>query len=348
VQLSLAANSALETYTIANVRLEGDSSTTEPPVRTGTIVPDSSWTCGMPGGIPDPANGTLVFSTTLAADAPLDVGSTPYGRRKVTRTTGGTLSGGSLAGTVLSGSLDFDLSLPSGALEHEARYTLRASDGTLIYLRNCGVADGTDVRFVADFEAPSSSSLQWLNSGTYVGRRQVTASGIKLSVYSVSATPSPTDPVTRVPADAQLRQQAYQCTGAPASAAQGTEVMAARVSIGSSQAVGNSKRGKRNIIPITGGSYSGSRGSGTVNTGGGDYQLTVSGELQIEARYTLKTSNGESIVVRNCGDFGVSDLTVVTFEARTDGAHTALNNGNFVGTITPGLGRVTINVFERR
>jgi len=169
-----------------------------------------------------------------------------------------------------------------------------------------------------------------------------------LSVFAVSATPNPVDPIVRVPADTAVRQQLFDCAGAPATATQGTQVMQARVNIGSSQAVGTSKRGRRNIIPITGGSYSGSAGSGTVNPGGADYQLTVSGELQIEARYTLKAANGETIVVRNCGNFGTSDLTAVGFEARTDGAHAALNNGSFVGTITPGLGRVTITVYERR
>lgn len=355
LQLAINASSALETYTIARIALEGErtggcpgSPNCEPPSTARTLVPDSTWTCGMPAGIPDPSNGTLVFTTVLAADAPQNVGTTPYGQRRVTSTRGGTLSGGTLNGSILSGALDFDLTLPSGAVEHEARYAIRTSSGTLIYLRNCGVADGNDVRFVADFEAPSSSSFQWLNSGTYVGRRQVTASGIKLSVYAVSATPNPSHPVVRIAADPSVRQQAYTCANAPASAAQGAQVMQARVNIGSSLSVGESKRGRRNIIPITGGSYSGSLGSGTVNAGGADYQLNTSAGLQIEARYTVKASNGETIVVRNCGDFGTADLTAVILEARTDGAHAGLNNRSFVGTITPGLGRVTITVYEKK
>lgn len=348
LQFAVAASSLLESYTVASVRVEGVPTSTEPPVRTGTLVPDASWTCGLPGGIPDPATGTPVFDTTLSADAPIVVGATPYGQRRVIRTTGGALSGGSLGGSVLSGSLDFDLQLPSGAQEHESRHTLRASDGTLIYVRLCGVADGPGQRVVADFEAPSSSTWQWLNSGTYVGRREVTASGIRLSVSAVSATPNPADPVTRVPADNALKQQPFNCAVAPASAAQGAQVLVARVNIGSSQSVGTSKRGRRNIIPITGGTYSGSFGSGSVNPGGADHQLTVSGGLQVEARYTLKAANGETIVVRNCGDFGSADLTAVTFEAPTGGAFAAMNSGSYVGTITPGLGRVTITVYERR
>ncbi len=52
--------------------------------------------------------------------------------------------------------------------------------------------------------------------------------------------------------------------------------------------------------------------------------------------------------MRNCGDFGVSDLTTVLFEARADGPYAALNAKPYAGTITPGLGTVTIRVYERR
>lgn len=352
LQFAVSASNALETFTVARVRLEGEPvppcDGCEPPPSARTVVPDPSWTCGLPGGIPDPARGAALFTTTLAADPPRQVGTTPYGQRRVTRTQGGTVTGGSLAGGVLPGALDFELLLPSGAVEHEARYTLRATDGTLIYLRTCGVAEGPDIRFVADFEAPSASAWQWLNRGTYVGRRQVTPQGIRLSVHEVSATPPPDDPVVRVPADPALPQQAWNCGPPPAGAAQGNQVMQARVGIGSSQTIGESKRGRRNIIPITGGTHSGVLGSGAVDPGGADHQLTVAGELQIEARYTVTAANGETVVVRNCGDFASGSLTAVGFEARTDGAHSALNRGRYVGTITPGLGRVTITVYEAR
>jgi hypothetical protein len=353
LQFALNASSLLETGTISRVTLEGDAACTggdctPTPTAGATIVPDASWACGFPNGIPDPSGGTLVFNTTLSAGTPINIANTPYGPRRVTPTSGGTLSGGSLSGSVLGNALDFELRLPSGAIEYESRYVLRTTSGSLVYMRNCGVADGSDVRFVADFEAPGSSSVQWLNTGTYIGTRKLTAQGIQLAVYSVSPVPKPGAPVVRVPADPQFKQQAFNCTGAPAGTGQGTQVMTANVSIGSSQSVGASKYGRRNIIPITGGSFSGNW-SGSVNAGGGDYQLTpVGSSLQIEARYTLRASNGEYIVVRNCGDFAQSDLTQVFFEASSTGAYNALNTGSWVGTITPGLGRVTIRVFERR
>ncbi len=357
LQYALTASSTLETASISRVLLEGDAGTTcpgtdpscNPPTTAATIVPDASWTCGFPNGIPDTSNGTLIFSTLLAAGTPINIPSTPYGPRRVTPTSGGTITAGSLRGSVLGNALDFELRLPSGAVELESRYVLRASDNALIYMRNCGVADGTDVRFVADFEAPSSSTHQSLNSGTYIGTRKVTAQGIQLSVYNVSATPKPGAPIVRTPADAQLKQQPWNCTGAPAGTSEGAAATTARVNIGSSQSVGTSKYGRRNIIPITGGTVTGTRLAGNVNPGGADFQLTpTGGSIQIEARYSVKASNGENIVVRNCGNFANSDYTNVYFEAATNGAYNALNTGTFIGTITPGLGRVTINVFDKR
>lgn len=352
LQFAVNASSLLETYTIASVKLEGTpGSGCEPSCTPGTgttIVPDASWTCGLPGGIPDPSGGTPVFTGTLARGTALNVGNTPYGARRVTPNGGGSVSGQRVSGTLQGGSLDFDLTLPSGAVEHESRYVLRASTGTLVYMRSCGVADGSDVRFVADFEAPSSSSLQWLNAGTYVGKRRVTANGVEVSVYAVSPTPDPAHTIVRVPADAGVRQQAWNCTYPASTATQGTLALTASVNIGSSQSIGSSKYGSRNIIPITGGSLSGTLVPGSVNPGGADYQLNPGGGLQIEARYTLKASNGETLVVRNCGNFASGDLTKVMFEAKRDGAYAGLNDRQFVGTITPGLGRVTIRVYEER
>lgn len=353
LQFAINASSLLETYTVTSVKLEGTASGggCEPNCNPGTattIVPDASWSCGLPGGIPDPSGGTLVFSGTLARGTALNVGNTPYGTRRVTPNSGGSVSGSRVSGSIQGGSLDFDLTLPSGAVEHESRYVLRASTGTLVYMRSCGVADGNDVRFVADFEAPSSSSLQWLNAGTYVGKRRVTASGVEISVYAVSPTPNPAHAIVRVPADPSVRQQAWNCSYPPSTATQGTLALTASVNIGSSQSIGSSKYGSRNIIPITGGSLSGTLVPGSVNPGGADYQLNPGGGLQIEARYTLKASNGETIVVRNCGNFASGDLTQVMFEAKRDGAYAGLNDRQFVGTITPGLGRVTIRVYNQQ
>jgi len=81
---------------------------------------------------------------------------------------------------------------------------------------------------------------------------------------------------------------------------------------------------------------------------GADYQLTVNDDLALEARYTLRTGDGELIAVRNCGDDANSDLTLPMFETSGTGAYAWLNDDALVGTITPGLTRVTIDVYRRR
>ncbi len=356
LRFSLEASSFFERADLRQIVVEGESGDTcgqadceEPPTEERTvIIPDSSWECGMPEGIPDPTRGQLLFTTTLAAGTPRNVGETPYGERTVIPVNGGQLTNtaNGLNGEILAGAIDFNLALPSGAMEHESRYTIRTGNGTLIYMRNCGVADGETIRFVADFEAPESSGFNGLHQGTYVGIREQTNAGIRLSVYQNPSLDS-NDEVIQTPSDNHLRQQTWECPALPANADSGDQVLQARVSIGGFQSIGDSKYGSRRIIPITGGSFSGDL-SGNVDAGGADYQLTVNGDLALEARYTLETSDGETIVVRNCGNYANSSLTLPIFEASTSGRYNWLNESEFVGTITPGLGSVTIDVYEQQ
>lgn len=76
----------------------------------------------------------------------------------------------------------------------------------------------------------------------------------------------------------------------------------ARVSVGSATVVGEGPHGLRRIIPILGGTFSGPRLSGKVLEGGADWQvIRPDGVAEIEARYTLETSDGALIYVRNPG-----------------------------------------------
>ena len=132
-----------------------------------TIVPDPSWTCGMPDGIPAPAKGELVFHATLQIGMSRDAGTTSYGRRRVVDIKGGTATGSRVQATFLTGGFEFELTLSNGAVELEQIDVLRASDGTLIYMRSCGVAPpgSTEIRcIVPDFEVATSKALAWLNT----------------------------------------------------------------------------------------------------------------------------------------------------------------------------------------
>ena len=65
------------------------------------------------------------------------------------------------------------------------------------------------------------------------------------------------------------------------------------VTLGEAVPVGDTPRGKRNIIPITGGTFSGPDIKGTIVPGGWDWQLTrADGCTEIEADYMIRTDDG--------------------------------------------------------
>jgi hypothetical protein len=66
--------------------------------------------------------------------------------------------------------------------------------------------------------------------------------------------------------------------------------------------LGASLRGRRRIIPITGGTVRGERLRGEVLPGGADWQTVYEdGTAQLEARYTLRLDDGALIDVSNFG-----------------------------------------------
>ena len=308
-----------------------------------TIVPDPSWTCGMPDGIPSPTAGTLVFSVSLTVSATHDVGDTQFGKRRQLDVSGGTITGDKLKGTVLTGGLDYELTLSTGAMELEEILIYKASDNTNIFVRNCGVAAPGDsvVRIVPDIEAPTAGSYAWLNTTKLVGTRAVEGGKITLNIYDVSTA-------TTGAAKVQLKDPSgvpnvsWDCVGG--SGSQGNQVFTENVTLGSSFSVSNAKRGSRNVIPITGGTTTG-KVAGKILNGGADYQLAGSSGTTLDARYTLAPSDGEFIIVRNCGP--MSGL-VPAFEARAAGPYAFLNTGKFLSS-PPGAGSggVSITFYER-
>lgn len=66
--------------------------------------------------------------------------------------------------------------------------------------------------------------------------------------------------------------------------------------------LGQAPRGRRRIIPITGGTVSGERLNGRVLPGGSDWQVVYAdGSAFLEARYPLKLEDGAVIDVLNTG-----------------------------------------------
>jgi hypothetical protein len=141
---------------------------------------------------------------------------------------------------------------------------------------------------------------------------------------------------------AGVPNQSWECVTGTGS--RGAVVFSESVTLGASLSVGASKRGTRNVIPITGGTVSG-RIAGTIVPGGADYQL-IGSTARLDARYLLRSNDGEYIVVRNCGAFG---QLVPVFEARTAGPYHFLNTGRFLSSDPQfQAGGVGIVFYERR
>ena len=78
----------------------------------------------------------------ITLDAPLELGETPLGRRRVIPITGGRFLGERLSGTILPGGADWQVIRRDGVAHLDARYTLQTDDGALIYVRNEGYRHG--------------------------------------------------------------------------------------------------------------------------------------------------------------------------------------------------------------
>ena len=112
------------------------------------------------------------------------------------------------------------------------------------------------------------------------------------------------------------------------------------VTLGAAVPVGSTPLGKRNIIPITGGTFEGPGVKGTVMPGGWDWQLTrADGCTQVKADYMLKTDDGVVINVVNTGVLcppkdgkPSAGRTQPVFEAPL-GKYSWLGQAAFIGTL---------------
>ena len=293
----------------------------------------------MADGIPSPKQGTLAFSVNLQISATHEVGNTPYGKRRLLDVKGGTITGDRLKGTVVTGGLEYELVLSNGVVEYQGINILKTSGGAMIYVRSCGVSpDGTSPpRLIPDFEAATSGSEAFLNTGKFVATRVASAGAIQIDVYDVSKVTAG-EPRITITKPAGVPKQPWDCN--KTTGTKGASVFTESVSLGGSFSI-NGKRGSRNVIPITGGTTTG-KVAGAILSGGADYQNSGS----LDAWYTLAPSNGEFILVRNCGPTG---SLIPWFEARTDGEFNFLNTNAYLSSDPGGAsGGVGITFYDRK
>jgi len=93
---------------------------------------------------PEPVTPRLerLCRATVEIAAPLVVGDTPLGLRRVIPITGGRVEGPRFSGEVLPGGADWQIVRADGGAVLEARYTVRTPDGALVYVRNIGLRCG--------------------------------------------------------------------------------------------------------------------------------------------------------------------------------------------------------------
>jgi hypothetical protein len=311
-----------------------------------TLIPHAAWDCGMKDGIPNPESGALMFEAKIPLERLEKVGRTPFGNRRVAVGREGSVTGPKLSGKVMTGALDYELTLSNGVVELESILVLQIDDGKYIYSRSGGVGpDAKDVRIAMDFEAPNGSAAEWLNTGKYVARRVLdeAAKTLTLRVYDVAnATPGGREVRIAKPAGVPVQPWGYRQKDA--SEKPGQELIVESVGLSPSQRVGASKRGNRNIIPITGGELSG-RITGKVLAGGADFQNLSGGGPAIDARYLWQAADGEIIIVRNTTS-AIGGLVPI-FEARVDGPYAYLNTGKYLSS-NPGManGGVKITMYD--
>jgi len=84
----------------------------------------------------------FAFEIEVQVSAPLDLGETQAGHRRVVPIAGGSVSGPRLQGRVLAVGADWQILRADGTADLDARYTIQSDDGALIYVVNRGVRHG--------------------------------------------------------------------------------------------------------------------------------------------------------------------------------------------------------------
>ncbi len=137
----------------------------------------------------------LMFEIEVECSAPVDMGVIDGGKARMIPITGGRAFGPKLNGEVLPGA-DWSIMRDTGVATVEARYALKADDGTIIQIFNAATTqvgrpreDGVMMITTPRFIAPDGPHA-WLNHGVYVGTLipDMTGGGlaVKIGVFRMS------------------------------------------------------------------------------------------------------------------------------------------------------------------
>lgn len=141
------------------------------------------------------------IAVTIAA--PVEVGQTVAGLRRMIPITGGVVQGPVLNGRVLAGGADFQLILAGGTQAHlDARYVMELDDGTRVFVQNTALrfaslensqrimrgepVNPADVYFRCQPKLEAAGSTwAWLSETQFIGTGRRAPDGVFLSFYRV-------------------------------------------------------------------------------------------------------------------------------------------------------------------
>lgn len=134
--------------------------------------------------------------------APIELGASPRGRRRIIPITGGTVTGERLSGTILDLGADWQTVFADGTAELDTRYAMKTHDGALIDIRNFGYRHGPKevleklgrgekvdpalyyMRTQPRFET-GDERYAWLNRTIFCGTGMRNADSVRLSFFEV-------------------------------------------------------------------------------------------------------------------------------------------------------------------
>lgn len=153
-------------------------------------------------GLPDPRL-TPVYRLEATLGAPVDLGDTVQGRRRIVPLTGGTFTGPRISGTLVPGaSADWQTVLPDGTVLGDIRYTLQTECGERLYVQSRGVRHGSaevlarlgrgedvdpsEYTFRTSTQIETAvPALDWLNKGVFIAVAGRSPGGVIYETYLV-------------------------------------------------------------------------------------------------------------------------------------------------------------------
>ena len=144
-----------------------------------------------------------VCDLAVTISAPIEVGLTPAGLRRMIPITGGTVTGPRLNGKVMAGGADFQLILNGGTQAHlDARYVMELDDGSRVFVQNTALrvaslensqrimhgqpVDPSTVYFRCQPKLEATTpEWAWLSESQFIGTGRRAPDGVFLSFYRV-------------------------------------------------------------------------------------------------------------------------------------------------------------------